>query len=57
MGFSLHIELLISFLTRSNATESDIIHFEAFGTHVVVINSQQAAKDLFDKKSALYGDR
>ncbi|KAJ8081845.1 hypothetical protein PM082_007691 [Marasmius tenuissimus] len=41
----------------SRQYKSDIVHFEAFGTQVVVINSQQAAKDLFDKKGALYGDR
>ncbi|KAL0068092.1 hypothetical protein AAF712_004752 [Marasmius tenuissimus] len=56
-GLLSHIGSLTSLFTRLAATESDIVHFEAFGTHVVVINSQQAAKDLFDKKGALYGDR
>ncbi|KAL0579349.1 hypothetical protein V5O48_002682 [Marasmius crinis-equi] len=41
----------------SRKYQSDVVHFEVFGNHVIVINSQKAAKDLFDKKSALYGDR
>jgi hypothetical protein len=27
------------------------------GTHLVVVNSAKAAKELFDKRSALYSDR
>ncbi|GJE96516.1 cytochrome P450 [Phanerochaete sordida] len=36
---------------------SDIIHFEVFGTHVVILNSAQAAKDLLEKRSNIYSDR
>ncbi|KAL0958953.1 hypothetical protein HGRIS_014265 [Hohenbuehelia grisea] len=35
----------------------DIIHLSALGKHVVVINSNQAAIDLLDKRSANYSDR
>uniref|UniRef100_A0A0W0FRE5 Putative cytochrome P450 n=1 Tax=Moniliophthora roreri TaxID=221103 RepID=A0A0W0FRE5_MONRR len=36
---------------------SDIIHMNVFGTNMIIVNSQKAAKEMFDKKSALYGDR
>lgn len=38
-------------------TGSDIIHAELFGRHVVVLNSEKAANDLFDKRSSTYSDR
>lgn len=36
---------------------SDIIHFEIFGTHLVILNSAKAARDLFEKRSSIYSDR
>ncbi|GJE96513.1 cytochrome P450 [Phanerochaete sordida] len=36
---------------------SDLVHFEVFGTHIVVVNSAQAAKDLLDKRSNIYQDK
>lgn len=36
---------------------SDVVHYEAFGTHMIVVNSARAANDLFEKRSALYNDR
>lgn len=36
---------------------SNIIHFNALGNNIVVLNSMQAAKDLLDKRSAIYSDR
>ncbi|KAF9261712.1 cytochrome P450 [Marasmius fiardii PR-910] len=41
----------------SRQYDSDLIHLNVFGTHLIIINSQKAAKELFDKKSAMYGDR
>ena len=35
----------------------DVIHLNLLGNSVVVINSQQAAADLLDKRSAKYSDR
>ncbi|KAG7094933.1 hypothetical protein E1B28_005736 [Marasmius oreades] len=37
--------------------DSDLIHLNVFGTHLIVVNSHKAAKELFDKRSAMYGDR
>ncbi len=39
------------------ATDSDIIHLNLAGTPVIVVNSAQAAHDLFEKRSSLYSDR
>ncbi|ETW78619.1 cytochrome P450 monooxygenase 85 [Heterobasidion irregulare TC 32-1] len=36
---------------------SDIIHVEAFGTHLIVLNSAKVAKELFERRSSLYSDR
>ncbi|EEB86886.1 hypothetical protein MPER_16003, partial [Moniliophthora perniciosa FA553] len=36
---------------------SDIIYMKVFGTNMIVVNSQKATKEMFDKKSAMYGDR
>lgn len=35
----------------------DVIGFRGLGNSVVVLNSEQAARDLFDKRSATYSDR
>jgi hypothetical protein len=36
---------------------SEIIHLNLFGTHVVVLNTAQAATELLDKRSLMYSDR
>ena len=35
----------------------DIISFRIFGQVVVVLNSAKIAKDLFEKRAAIYSDR
>lgn len=37
--------------------EGDVIHLNVVGNHVVVLNSQAAASDLLEKKSAIYSSR
>ena len=37
--------------------DSDVIYYEHFGKPFVILNSHQAAVDLFEKKSTLYADR
>ncbi|THH13120.1 hypothetical protein EW146_g7061 [Bondarzewia mesenterica] len=36
---------------------SDIVHVQAFGTHIIVLNTKQAADDLLDRRSSIYSDR
>ncbi|GJE97960.1 cytochrome P450 [Phanerochaete sordida] len=36
---------------------SDIVHLEVFGSHIIVLNSAKAAEDLLDKRSNIYSDR
>ncbi|KAF7977292.1 hypothetical protein HWV62_4259 [Athelia sp. TMB] len=36
---------------------SDIVHVEVFGTHIVLLNSLEAISDLLDKRSSIYSDR
>lgn len=37
--------------------DSDVIHLNLAGTHVLVVNSREAAFELFEKRSAIYSDR
>ena len=36
---------------------SGILHLQFFGTHVIVLNTEKAATDLLDRRSAIYSDR
>ncbi|KAA1466861.1 CyP450 monooxygenase [Dentipellis sp. KUC8613] len=36
---------------------SDILHVDVFGTHIVIVNSAKIANELFEKRSSLYSDR
>ena len=36
---------------------SDIIHVDVMGSHVVIINTINAANDLLEKRSSIYSDR
>ena len=46
-----------SWLLISAHPESDVIHFQGLGMHIVVLNSALAARDLLDKRSSIYSDR
>ncbi|KAJ6605697.1 cytochrome P450 [Mycena sp. CBHHK59/15] len=35
----------------------DIVHARVFGQHVILVNSLEAASDLFDKRAHIYSDR
>ncbi|KAF8158927.1 hypothetical protein K438DRAFT_1450456, partial [Mycena galopus ATCC 62051] len=35
----------------------EVIHIEAFGNHMLIINSVKAAMELFEKRSRIYSDR
>jgi hypothetical protein len=37
--------------------DSDIVHAEFLGTHVIVLNSAKAVHELFEKRSSIYSDR
>jgi len=45
-----HIHLMPS-------TDSDIIHVNALGTSIVILNSYEVAVNLLDKKSSIYSSR
>nr|AAS88582.1 PAH-inducible cytochrome P450 monooxygenase PC-PAH 3 [Phanerodontia chrysosporium] len=36
---------------------SDIVHFQVFGSHIVVVNTAKAARELLDKRSNIYSDK
>lgn len=38
-------------------TGSDIVYLNVLGSHIVVINSFEAARDLLDRKGVLYSSR
>lgn len=35
----------------------DVVHAQAFGQHIVILNSVQAARELLDQRSGNYSDR
>ena len=35
----------------------DVMHLEAFGQHVIILNSMKAANDLFERRSTIYSSR
>ncbi|KAN0133387.1 Cytochrome P450 [Lactarius tabidus] len=45
------------FREMSRELNSDIIHLQVFGFHLVVCNSKGVADDLLDKRSSIYSDR
>ena len=38
-------------------TDSDIIHVNALGTSIVILNSYEIASNLLDKRSGIYSSR
>ncbi|KAI9445988.1 cytochrome P450 [Lactarius indigo] len=36
---------------------SDVIHADVMGSHIIILNSMKAAKDLLEKRSSIYSDR
>jgi len=45
------------FVIITKETVGDILHAEAFGMHVIVINSRKIAEDLLEKRADKYDDR
>lgn len=39
------------------ALDSDIIHLNLMGTSLIVVNTREAARELFDRRSAIYSDK
>lgn len=37
--------------------ESDVVHLNLAGTHLMIVNTQEAALELFERRSAIYSDR
>jgi hypothetical protein len=44
-------------LTPCIISDSDIIHLNVLGNHIVILNTARAATELLMKKSAIYSDR
>jgi cytochrome P450 len=45
------------FREMSRELDSDIIHLQVFGFHLIACNSKGVADDLLDKRSSIYSDR
>lgn len=37
--------------------ETDVLHLDMMGSHLVVLSSSDAAAELLDRRSAIYSDR
>ncbi|KAH8823697.1 cytochrome P450 [Flagelloscypha sp. PMI_526] len=46
----------LAYAQMSHKYESSVVHLRAFGTHIVVINTFEAAKDIFEKRVQLFAD-
>jgi hypothetical protein len=44
-------------ITFFGTIDSDIVHANSLGTHVIVLNSAKALRELFEKRSSIYSDR
>ena len=53
--FSLHSVECVHYLFGT--IDSDIVHANYLGTHVIVLNSANAVHELFEKRSSIYSDR
>jgi hypothetical protein len=49
--------LAVSDLTLVACLDSDILHVDAAGSSIIIVNSWKAANDLFEKKSSVYSSR
>lgn len=47
----------ITYQKWSKEYDSDVIHVDALGTHLIVVNSAKAANEIFEKRSSIYSDR
>lgn len=44
-------------LISPHPSDSDVVHINLAGTHLIVLNSEEAISDLFDKRAAIYTGR
>lgn len=51
------VHCVVSMSESIKLLESDVVHFQVLGTHIVIVNSTKAAKDLFEKQSHIYSDK
>lgn len=49
--------MLLYYALLTENSSGGIVHLEAFGQHVLVLNTQEACSDLLDKRSLNYSDR
>lgn len=38
-------------------TDTDILHLNMMGTHMVVLNNTEVSKELLERRSVVYSDR
>ena len=55
--YSPYSELSRLCITFFGTIDSDIVHANALGTHIIVLNSAKAVRELFEKRSSIYSDR
>lgn len=52
-----HMFALTCFQRLTLSKDSDILHIRLLSTHVFILNSAKATKDLLDRRSTIYSDR
>ncbi|KAI0299925.1 cytochrome P450 [Russula brevipes] len=46
-----------TYLKWSQEFDSDVIHADVMGSHIIILNSIKAAQELLEKRSSIYSDR
>lgn len=44
-------------MTSLSSSDSDVVHVDVLGSHVVILNSIEAATELLERRSSIYSDR
>jgi hypothetical protein len=50
-------KVFFSELILTHLIGEDLVHFEVFGQHMMIVNSRELARELFEKRSLIYSDR
>ena len=48
---------VLGYLTWMDSADTDILHLDMMGSHVVVLSSSDIATDLLERRGVVYGDR
>ena len=55
---AIHSFHLVAFVSNQiYLTGQDLVHLQVLGQHIMIVNSREMARELFEKRSLIYSDR